>query len=248
MEATNTCWLSLGSKSTRGDCDEFTCKQSGCESCPSFRKLQKLLKNARIPEAFWFLPTPLYQSSDISVARLFKTIASDCLKFIQSKQNIVIWSETSGCGKSYMACRLLINYIRDVWQQPDSDVCARYVDIPQCVSMYDLFNKFSFESEDRSKFFQFIGSLNDAKLVVWDGVGYNSNTSAEDAVINSIIDSRISQGKSNIFILKDSLQTYSAAAGAKRSQRLIRSSIVVQISGPDYRSISAESYQRNLTV
>lgn len=150
--------------------------------------------------------------------------------FISRGGNLYLYSTITGNGKSAWAIRLLQSYFNAIWYKCDIECKGLFISVPR----YLLAIKNNISEKD-----EYAGFIKDnvytADVVIWDDLGTKAATSFEHENLLSIIDSRISSGKSNIFtsnILPDDLREI---AGDRLYSRIINYSTCLPFNGEDKR-------------
>lgn len=206
--------------------------------CSTYAKCKRTFELAGFPNAFWNPPFKLIMpAEDIQPMAVTQHVRQNISSFVNNGQNLWMWSSTPGNGKSYRATVIGITYILDnVLSNNNVENCIKYVHIPKAVSDYEMADMYRYESDKRQYFLDYIDSLYDTDLVIWDGLGYGSDSRIESVILRAIINVRLNNKKSNIFISNKSLPEVNNVLGKDLYQRLNNSSLVVNFNGPDLRS------------
>lgn len=245
------CWLhnsSLKSSSIQ-PCEEslnkinldISCMPSCHKDCSTYSRMLNMFNESGIPDKFWdYFPiqTP---EEDRMAYRMLKSIREQITDFIRSGQNLFLYSEEYGNGKTLWSSILMKAYIRDVaMSRKYYKNLVRYVYIPDFIYRYMTCEKFNFDDIRRQSFFDKVHSLSDTKFVIWDGFGYGSQSSIENSVIRSVIHSRLNQSLSNMFISDKYDLELSDVIGSHMFNRIKSSSVFVEFKGESLRPTQLE--------
>lgn len=248
MEQSNVklCWLHNNYKLNYGPnrCNSSSSLSENSDlpkchiDCNTYTKCKRAFELAGFPNAFWNPPCKLIMSpEDVQPMAVTQHVRQNISSFVANGQNLWIWSSTSGNGKSYRASVIGITYIlTQVLQGNKVENCIKYVYIPKLITDYELADMYSYDNDKRQQFLDYVDSLNDSDLVIWDGLGYGSDSRIETVIIRAIINNRLNSNKSNLFISNKSLPEVNNIIGKDLYQRLNNSSLIVSFSGPDLRT------------
>lgn len=185
MVSNKDCWLK--DKCNQKDCDNF---------CIKLFKLDKLYDEALIP---------LYQRKHINFVLdsegldreafvKLKNISDNIEQFIKDGKNLYIHSVNTGNGKSSWSIRMIQSYFNSIWYKSDINCKALFIHVP--TFLLNLKSNISVKSD-------YIEHIKEnvlkCDLVVWDELGTKTSTEFEMENLLSIIDNRLTNGKSNIY-------------------------------------------------
>lgn len=208
------------------------------DGCQYYMRCKRVFEMGQFPNKFWDLPKNFKPDiSDYNALAITQQIRKNVQSFVDNGQNMLIYSNTHGNGKTLRSVSIANTFIShscmlDIF----SENIVRYAYIPKIVSDYGIYDKFSYENTSRQFFYEFLESLNTSRLVVWDDFGFHSESRIESVIIRSIINYRINEGLSNIFVATKSLQELSNCVGIYDWNRIKESSIIVEFTGPDKRT------------
>lgn len=145
-------------------------------------------------------------------------------------QNVYIHSSTCGNGKTAWSIRLLQRYLEAVWWKSDVKCRALFVSVPRY--LIALKDSIANENEYANHIKQNILS---ADLVVWDDIATKTATPFEAENLLSIIDTRMNEGKSNIFTSNLSVEDMTECMGPRITSRIVNFSYNIEFHGKDKR-------------
>ena len=133
-------------------------------------------------------------SVDIPVFDSLSSIQKHIVEFVDAGNNIYMYSKNTGNGKTSWAIKLLQEYIDKIWYKTSKECPVLFINVPR----YLLAIKDNIT--DKNDYVQHIKeNVLDCDIVVWDDIGTKAATSFEHETLLSIIDTRNSNGKTNIY-------------------------------------------------
>lgn len=212
--------------------------------CAVYAQCKRAFELAGLPNTFWYPPKGIKISSeDVNAMATTQHVRRNISSFVSNGQNLWMYSDTSGNGKTYRAVTLASTYIlNNVLSGNYFDNMVRYVYIPKYVSDFEILDRSNYESLERQRFLAELDNLYSADLVIWDELGYGSDSRIETSIIRAIINDRINNSRSNVFISGKSLQEVRALIGKGVYERINNCSLVVNFRGPDLRMCNIYSY------
>ena len=183
---------------SKNDCiHKSTCKQDNSRLCDEFclkrRILKKLLTSTKLPEHLWE-PIDLIADKDYSNFAELHVLKKHIREFVSNGNNLLIYSQYCGNGKTSWAARLLVSYIESIWYKNCVERKALFINVPRF--LYDCKRNISQNVEG---FSQLCEDINNVDLVVWDDIGAGNITGYEHQILLQSIDFRLNNNLSNIF-------------------------------------------------
>lgn len=214
--------------------DNSCCADNNSTFCIKLFKLDYLYNEALLT-AQQRKHVDLYIDADNSDRDAFielKQIEQNITDFIQSGRNIYLYSANTGNGKTAWALRLLQAYFKDIWHKCDFSCKGLFINIPR----FFLSLKDNIDSPN-----EYISHIKDhvldADLVIWDEVGVKSLTTYEHENLLNLINSRIDEGKSNIYTSNLSPALLKERVGDRLYSRIINTSSIFEFKGKDKRGL-----------
>lgn len=159
-------------------------------------------------------------------------IDSNMESFVEGGNNLYIHSQIAGNGKTSWAFRLLRSYIDKVWYKKEMKPIVLFIGVPRF--LLELKANISQKSE-------YIENIEncvlDCDLVVWDDIGSKNGTEFEVSHLLSIIDTRINNGKSNIYTSNLNKEELHSILGDRLYSRIYNYSKCVEFVGRDKRAL-----------
>lgn len=218
------CWLK--DKCNKIDCNSF---------CMRFYKLNSLYEKAMVSLANRrHIPLRVDNdgSDDVAFATL-KNIENNILDFVNNGDNLFIFSENMGTGKTSWSLRMIQAYFNKIWLKSDLTCKALFISVPRF--LLAIKENIS-ATNDYANYIK--ENVLNADLVVWDDIGTKVGTEFEISHLLSIIDTRINEGKSNIYTSNLSDNELVKSMGDRLYSRIVNySKYVVEFRGKDKRGI-----------
>lgn len=218
---------------------KHNCNGKDCQKdfCLRKYKLDFLYNNSLLSEAQRKHITLLTDNDGTDYNEFVKLaeISKNIEEFVSSGKNLYLHSTTSGNGKSSWAIRMIESYFYKAWAKVDLSCKALFVSVPRF--LLALKNNIS----KRDEYAEFITqNILTADLVVWDDIAAKTATEFELNQLLSIIEGRISLGKSNIFTSNLSKEAMYEALGSRVASRICNLSIDIELHGKDKRQLKEQ--------
>ena len=153
-------------------------------------------------------------------------------KFVERGENLYLHSFKSGNGKTTLSIRCIKSYLNKIWYKSDIKCRALFIHVPRfLLEMKQNITK-------KSDYAQYIlDNALDADLVVFDEVATKGLSNFEFEHVLNIINTRIDQGKANIYTSNVSNQEFLDNMGSRLYSRIVNNSIDVELFGEDKRGL-----------
>ena len=161
-----------------------------------------------------------------------KSIEDNIEEFVSNGNNLYIYSSRCGNGKTSWALRLLQKYIDSIWYKTDIRCRVLFISVPKFFIM--LKDNISHEN-DYIKHIK--DNIFDCDLVIWDDIGTKVGTEFEIENLLSLVDNRISNGKSNIYTSNMEPIQLNERVGERLYSRIVNLSTNIQLRGMDKRGL-----------
>ncbi len=160
-------------------------------------------------------------------------IEKNIVDYVKSGNNLLIYSNQTGNGKTSWALRMVESYLDKIWAKSELKCKVLFVLVPK----YLLGIKENI-SEPNEYIKHIKNNILDADIVIWDDIGTKAATSWEHEHLMSCISARINLGKSNIFTTNLSLDELHQALGDRLYSRVVIGSEKIKLVGLDKRGLS----------
>ena len=212
-----------------------TCNHKDCADnvfCLRKYKLDFLYESALLSPAQRKHIT-LYIDNDGTDIEEFKKLAeieTNIEAFISAGKNLYLHSTTSGNGKTSWSIRMIEAYFNKIWPKTAMSCRALFISVPRfLLALKDNIS-------NKNDYVEYIkANIMSADLVVWDDIAAKIGSEFELNHLLSLIDGRITLGKSNIFTSNLGEKEMYNALGSRLTRRICHMSIDIQLHGADKR-------------
>ena len=165
------------------------------DHCRTHKYLTAMILESGIDSVKLTTKKLLPRAEDKDVFKRIKEIKNNPISFVDSGNNIFITSPHLQNGRTTISLKIVNSYIwyQRKWAMPDVG-WARYVNIPELLidmENYSIKNSMDFKRK--------IDDIKKVKLVIWDDVTSQPLSVQQQAFLNSMINARFRDKKSNIF-------------------------------------------------
>ena len=177
----------------------------------------------------------LYVDNDLSDLDAFKQLSQiekNIEDFVKNGQNLYIYSQFCGNGKTSWALRMTQAYINAIWYKTPLICKVLFISVPRF--LLELKSNITTPSEYVSHIKE---NVLNADLVVWDELGTKSLTEFEHENVLSLVNARLNLQKSNIYTSNLKNEELLESVGERLYSRVYNSSVVIQLLGKDKRTL-----------
>ena len=208
------------------------CTEQCSENCIRYKLMYSLFKQSNLPEALWNYKELVCHEKDLQVYKKLQAKSDNILNFIEAGNNLYIYSENCGNGKTTWAIRLMYSYFDKIWHKSCFDCKALFVSVPKF-----LYNCKRSISQDVKGFEELCNLISEVDLVIWDDIGEMKASDYEHQILFQYIDDRINAGKSNIYTSNKSREQLEDLLGARLTSRVYNYSKVIHFVESDKRGV-----------
>lgn len=156
--------------------------------------------------------------------------------FVNNGDNLYIYSNQVGNGKTSWAIRLLQAYLQKIYARCDLDCKVLFVSVP--TYLLEMKNALT----ERNEYAEYVSqNVLKADIVVFDDIATKTATTFEHEKLFSIIDQRLNYGKSCIFTSNVDYNGLTSAMGSRIASRIFRTSDAIEFHGCDKRCLGEMS-------
>lgn len=203
------------------------CTYDQCVNCIRYSEMKYLMENSGIPKKKR-VPVQLDGGRDTLAFHLLADIKDDILTFVNRGESLYIYSEYTGNGKTSWSIKLLLKYFDCIWAGNGFRVRGYFQHVP---TLFNTLKDFS-KSHEALK-----NTLATADIVVWDDIASTKLSDYDIQQLLIIIDSRVSEGLSNIYTGNiTSHEALTKAVGDRLSSRIWNMSTLIEFKGKDRRA------------
>ena len=206
------------------------CTEQCSENCIRYKLMYSLFKQSNLPEALWNYKELICHEKDLQVYKQLQAKSDAILNFIESGNNLYIYSENCGNGKTTWAIRLMYSYFDKIWHKSCFDCKALFVSVPKF-----LYNCKRSISQDVKGFEELCNLISDVDLVIWDDIGEMKASDYEHQILFQYIDDRINSKKSNIYTSNKNKEQLEDVLGVRLASRIYNCSECIEFLEEDKR-------------
>lgn len=206
------------------------CTEQCSENCIRYKLMYSLFKQSNLPEALWDYKELICHEKDLQVYKKLQAKSDAILNFIEEGNNLYIYSENCGNGKTTWAIRLMYSYFDKIWHKSCFDCKALFVSVPKF-----LYNCKRSISQDVKGFEELCNLISEVDLVIWDDIGEMKASDYEHQILFQYIDDRINSRKSNIYTSNKNKEQLEDVLGVRLASRIYNCSECVEFLEEDKR-------------
>lgn len=206
------------------------CTEQCFENCIRYKLMYSLFKQSRLPEALWDYKPLTCKDKDYQAFKELQAKSDAILNFIEAGNNLYIYSENCGNGKTTWAIRLMYSYFDKIWHKSCFDCKALFVSVPKF-----LYNCKRSISQDVKGFEELCNLISEVDLVVWDDIGEMKASAYEHQILFQYIDDRINSKKSNIYTSNKNKGQLEDVSGVRLASRIYNCSECIEFLEEDKR-------------
>jgi DNA replication protein DnaC len=192
--------------------------------------MYSLFKQSNLPEALWDYKELVCHEKDLQVYKKLQAKSDNILNFIANGNNLYIYSENCGNGKTTWAIRLMYSYFDKIWHKSCFDCKALFVSVPKF-----LYNCKRSISQDVKGFEELCNLISEVDLVIWDDIGEMKASDYEHQILFQYIDDRINSKKSNIYTSNKNKEQLEDVLGVRLASRIYNCSECIEFLEEDKR-------------
>nr|DAF89238.1 MAG TPA: Replicative helicase [Siphoviridae sp. ct6GI21] len=206
------------------------CTEKCSENCIRYKLMYSLFKQSNLPEALWGYKELICHEKDLQVYKKLQAKSDAILNFIEEGNNLYIYSENCGNGKTTWAIRLMYSYFDKIWHKSCFDCKALFVSVPKF-----LYNCKRSISQDVKGFEELCNLISEVDLVIWDDIGEMKASDYEHQILFQYIDDRINSKKSNIYTSNKNKEQLEDVLGVRLASRIYNCSERIEFLEEDKR-------------
>ena len=206
------------------------CTEQCSENCIRYKLMYSLFKQSNLPEALWGYKELVCHEKDLQVYKQLQAKSDAILNFIESGNNLYIYSENCGNGKTSWAIRLMYSYFDKIGHKSCFDCKALFVSVPKF-----LYNCKRSISQDVKGFEELCNLISEVDLVIWDDIGEMKASDYEHQILFQYIDDRINSKKSNIYTSNKNKEQLEDVLGVRLASRIYNCSECIEFLEEDKR-------------
>ena len=219
-------------------CEDYS--QPGlCDcACPVYYQFYYLVNLANIPLDLQYVNnnqllvpgTKTGTNKDEKEHQFLREIQKDIYSWVKEGNNLYLFSEHCGNGKTTWATKLMLSYFYQIYENNGTQCRGLYINTIE----YFIAKKNSLSTKD-SRLIDIEQLIPTVDLVIWDDIGNMQLTPYEYTLLYSYINQRINNGKANIFTSNVIDGELNQNIGERLSDRILSTSEIVEFINPSFR-------------
>ena len=205
------------------------CTDECSKVCKRYGVTKFMLQASNIPQSKWGINKLVPEPCDEEAFGKLAEIRNKITDFVKNGQNLYLYSNVCGNGKTTWSIKLMLQYFNDIWE--GNGFTERGVFMPVSEFLYRCKAEISKPSEE---FIALRERMFNIDLVIWDDIACGKMSDYDFNMLLAFIDHRVVNGKANIFngnIPPEKLDEY---VGHKLASR-INSGYRIELKGGDNR-------------
>lgn len=199
-------------------------------NCIRYMEMHYLIETSNIPKSKQFKNELIPEKIDIENFNFLNELKTDILNFVANGENLYIFSERFGNGKTTWAIKLMQKYFDCIWPGNGFKTRGLFIHVPSFLTKL----KDVIASKDDA--FELLKQqLLEVDLVIWDDIAAGKLSDFDYNNLLTYIDQRKLNGKSNIYTGNLNESELQVAVGNRLKSRIWNDSAIVEIIGSDRR-------------
>lgn len=218
------CWY-------KNTCNKYLGNIDNCRGCIRFFEMYNLMKLSNIPENRW-KPIRLLSGEDKSAYMELQEVKKDILNWVDDGRNLYIYSKNCGNGKTSWSIKLMQSYFDKIWAGNGMKCRGVFISVPVfLLKNKEIINKFD------NDFVELKQRIMEADLVIWDDIASTKLSEFDHSLLLAYIDTRILNGKANIFTGNINPDNMKDMIGERLASRVVNSNKIIEFRNSDMRSV-----------
>ena len=199
-------------------------------NCIRYNEMYYLIEMSGIPKAKQFKNELIPSPEDMENFKFLANIKKDVVNFVKEGENLYIYSQNFGNGKTTWAIKLMQAYFDKIWLGNGFSVRGLFVHVPTFLTKCKDVISNKDEEFEKLKL-----RLLDVDLVIWDDIATGKLSEFDHNNLLTYIDQRKLNGKANIYTGNLNENELKIAVGNRLKSRIWNDSSIVEIYGRDRR-------------
>ena len=201
-------------------------------TCVRYAEMLNLFQLSNIPRYRWYPERLVPGKGDRDAFVYLRDIKDDIRNWVNEGNNLYLFSETFGNGKTSWAVKLMSAYFNQVWRGNCFRTRGIFISVPEFFDRERL--RMNNEDEDFKRIRQ---SLLDCDLVIWDDVSSVKMSDYSSATFVNFVDARVIANRANIFTGNLGEERLKDFVGGRLASRIWNTSDIIEFVGEDRRGV-----------
>lgn len=201
-------------------------------TCVRYAEMLNLFQMSNIPRYRWYPEKLVPGKGDRESFVYLRDVKNDIKDWVQGGNNLYLFSDTFGNGKTSWAVKLMSAYFNQVWRGNCFKTRGIFISVPEFFDRERL--RMDNQDEDFKRIRQ---SLIECDLVIWDDVSSVKMTDYASATFFNFVDARVIAHRANIFTGNLGEERLKDFVGGRLASRIWNTSDIVELVGEDRRGV-----------
>lgn len=207
---------------------EKVCQNECSNNCLRYIEMKALMESSDIPLKKQIPDKLVPETVDREAFEQLNGIRLDIVNFVNNGENLYIWSNHTGNGKTSWALKIMLRYFNDIWAGNGFRTRGKFVHVPTLLTkLKDFSNPLSEEYKN---------DIMNCDLLILDDIASTGTSQYDLSQLLLYIDHRALYEKSTIYTGNLGFNELHSALGAKIASRVwSKSTIAIELKGADRR-------------
>lgn len=197
-------------------------------SCLRYIEMKYLMDNSDIPPMRQIPDKLTPEVQDLDAFTKLNELKLNIVDFVTSGQNLYLWSEHTGNGKTSWALKLMLKYFDEIWAGNGFRVRGKFVHVPTFLLQLKNFNDPLSE--------EYKHDILDCDLLILDDIASVGISQYDLSQLLLYIDNRLLNGKSIIYTGNLDMHNMDKVLGSRLTSRIwSKTTTIVELKGADRR-------------
>lgn len=201
-------------------------------TCVRYAEMLNLFQMSNIPKYRWYPEKLVPGKGDRESFVYLRDVKNDIKNWVHGGNNLYLFSDTFGNGKTSWAVKLMSAYFNQVWRGNCFKTRGIFISVPEFFDRERL--RMDNQDEDFKRIRQ---SLIECDLVIWDDVSSVKMTDYASATFFNFVDARVIAHRANIFTGNLGEERLKDFVGGRLASRIWNTSEIVELVGEDRRGV-----------
>lgn len=218
-----SCWF-------KKNCSNYNTENCNC-GCKIYCQFYYLVNLANIPRVLQYSENQsLVPGKDDHEFEILNSIKDDIVRWVNEGNNLFIFSDYCGNGKTTWSIKLMCKYFSKIWPGNGTRCRGLFINVDEF-----LMNKQNNIQSNNKRLLEIERLIPIVDLVIWDDIGCTKLTNYQHSILFPLINSRIINGKANIFTSNTVDTEFSNNVGDRLASRILDTSDIIEFINPSYR-------------
>ena len=197
-------------------------------SCLRYIEMKFLMDNSDIPPTKQIPDKLTPEVQDLDAFTKLNKLKLNIVDFVASGQNLYLWSEHTGNGKTSWALKLMLKYFDEIWAGNGFRVRGKFVHVPTFLLQLKNFNDPLSE--------EYKNDILNCDLLILDDIASVGISQYDLSQLLLYIDNRLLNGKSIIYTGNLDMRNMDKVLGSRLTSRIwSKTTTIVELKGADRR-------------